>query len=196
MRRQSWTTAVVMVVFVILAGVAVAWLMSGAAPPAKVVPIVAEVTSTSTAPSTTTTVAPTTSTTVRKTKAAKTPPTTKKRYPQGRIALLTPETALYPADCPGLTEKQPGMSEARAHHCWDRLIAHFDWPGTTVAKVFSVMMCESAGRSAAVNHKGTDKYGTPTGLMQVKRSVIDPLRNMADANRLYKERGLQPWACA
>lgn len=153
-------------------------------------PIAAVVSTTTTTVATTTTTPPTTATTKPPAKAASSP-TTKKKYPQGKVALLTPKP--YPDGCIGRI-----MSEAEAHRCWDQLIAAFEWVHKGVrasfAKVFSVMMCESSGKSTALGPPS--KEGTPTGLMQIKRGPTDPVANMRLAAKMFGERGWQPWACA
>jgi hypothetical protein len=114
--------------------------------------------------------------------------------PVGKAALLDPSAGRpYPDGCAGRGNRDKPMTTAEAHRCWDGLLGQYTWKGG-VAKAFSVMMCESGGRSAVLGPPSSS--GTPTGLMQIKRGPTDPVANIRLAAEMHRSRGWQPWACA
>lgn len=74
---------------------------------------------------------------------------------------------------------------ARAHQCWDNLLANQSWNASTA---FSVLMCESEGDPYDVN-----RSSNATGLMQILGGPKDPAANIALAYDMYSHRGWQPW---
>ena len=80
---------------------------------------------------------------------------------------------------------------ARAHACWDGLIAQYAWNQATA---FRIMMCESGGNPYAVGPP--TRYGRAKGLMQIMGyGSFDPATNMAQAWNIYSRRGWSPWVC-
>lgn len=82
----------------------------------------------------------------------------------------------------------PRRDVAKAHRCWDGLIALYNW---AQAKAFAVMMCESGG-----NPKARNPHSTATGLFQILGGPTDPGSNVALAYSMYQKRGWKPWVCA
>lgn len=138
------------------------------------------------APATTTTAAPTTTTTS---------PRPVDRPRRIRSVSVQAPTAVGPisGDClHGWSAVIGAARTARAHACWDGLLAQYPW---NTSKAFAVMMCESGGDPYNVGP--VTRYGTAKGLMQVlPDGSFDPATNMAQAWDKYKTRGWQPWTCA
>jgi len=165
----------------------------GSAPPARqveaisAIPAVAHHGWRESDPTTTTSTSTTTSTTV--------PPTT--APPRVHVAASTQPapmaTGNYGGDClHGWSDVSGSARTARAHACWDGLLAQYPW---STSKAFAVMMCESGGDPYNVGPP--TRYGTAKGLMQVlPDGSFDPATNMAQAWDKYKARGWQPWVCA
>lgn len=109
------------------------------------------------------------------------PPT---QVPDGPSTSLAPtgsghEGAWYPASCLGRK-----MGREEAHACWDPLMHHY-W-GARYSKAFSVMYCESTGRSDARN-------GKHIGLFQQAGGSTDPETAIAHAARRQASEGWGPW---
>lgn len=140
--------------------------------------------------STSSTLAPTTTTTIRIRPRPSTATTTYK----GSTTRTTVVTAQAPAPAPagGCTGSWSGMTDAqrkaKAHSCWDGLIAQYPW---STSKAFSVMFCESGGNPNSVNPNG--HYG----LFQLSRRIMDAAANVASAyNDYYRPYGWAQWSCA
>lgn len=141
-----------------------------------------------TIPSTTTTVVNTTTST-RVVVKETTVPSTSTTRPKP-ITTVTQEVKPVAAPNPSYDPACLGhaMQAEEAHRCWDGLITQYPW---NHAKAFSVMMCESSGKSNASN-------GSHWGLFQLDRGpYYDPAVNIEKAYReYYVPRGWRPWACA
>lgn len=136
------------------------------------------------------TIAPTT------TPTTVTPRTTARRPSRGSARTIPPATA---APATALTVPSPAeqggewyapsclgrkMGRPEAHACWDRLINHY-W-GSRAGKAFSVMYCESTGRSDARN-------GSHVGLFQQSNGSTDPETAISHAARRQASEGWGPW---
>lgn len=90
----------------------------------------------------------------------------------------------------------PRMSQAervaKAHRCWDGLLAQYSWNQATA---FRIMMCESGGNPRAIGPQ--TRYGRAQGLMQIlPNGSLDPATNMAQAWGKYQRAGgWGPWSC-
>jgi hypothetical protein len=112
---------------------------------------------------------------------------------------VTPRTAVRARTAPAAPAPAPGdciggwagMSldarRARAHACWDGLIAAYPWSTSTA---FAVMFCESKGDPLIHNQQGS----SATGLFQVLGGSTDPATNVSQAyHNKYAHGGWAHW---
>jgi hypothetical protein len=76
--------------------------------------------------------------------------------------------------------------------CWTLLVARYPWPN--LAKVWSVMACESQGDPAATGPP--TRTGRAHGLMQLMGGPYDPAQNIAAAwTKSRHGTDWTPWTC-
>lgn len=113
-----------------------------------------------------------------------------RRTPPVRLAPVAPVDP--GGDCmTGWAFRDPAAQTAKAHRCWDDLLARYSWNQTTA---FRIMMCESGGDPHNIGPP--TRYGRAQGLMQIlPGGSFDPETNMAQAWSKYQRSGWRPWVC-
>lgn len=113
------------------------------------------------------------------------------------FALLLLLNTHPPADKPRSDPPKPRVATQRANRgtprttapCggWRHLVARYDW---NVDKACRILVCESKGDPNARNRRST-----ATGLFQILGGPTNPEANVAQAYRMWRARGWQPWVC-